>query len=91
MILKVEEVFWAIVMQGVDFYHYFPFGCICGNVYDMWSTGDKAHSGFPEVSYGKYSAILVSKGYRVARVEQTETPEQLQKRNDSASKVPTHH
>ena len=43
-------------------------------------------SGFPEVSYGKYCGILVSKGYRVARVEQTETPEMLKERNDAACK-----
>ena len=44
------------------------------------------HSGFPEVSYGKYCGALVSKGYRVARIEQTETPEMLKERNDAASK-----
>ena len=32
--------------------------------------GQKAHAGFPEVSYGKFSSILVNKGYKVARVEQ---------------------
>lgn len=49
----------------------------------IYMKGTKAHSGFPEVSYGKYSSILVTKGYRVARVEQTETPEMLKERNDS--------
>ena len=48
--------------------------------------GDKAHSGFPEISYGKFAAQLVAKGYRVARVEQTETPEMLKERNDSKGK-----
>lgn len=36
----------------------------------IYMKGDKAHSGFPEISYGKFADILVSKGYRVARVEQ---------------------
>ena len=43
--------------------------------------GEKAHSGFPEISYGKMAATLCNKGYRVARVEQTETPEMLAARN----------
>jgi hypothetical protein len=38
----------------------------------IYMKGSKAHSGFPEVSYGKFAGALVSKGYRVARVEQTE-------------------
>jgi DNA mismatch repair protein MSH6 len=52
----------------------------------IYMKGTKAHSGFPEVSYGKFASILVSKGYRVARVEQTETPEMLKERNDAAGK-----
>lgn len=28
----------------------------------IYMKGVKAHSGFPEVAYGKYSSILVSKG-----------------------------
>lgn len=52
----------------------------------IYMKGDKAHSGFPEISYGKYATMLISKGFRVARVEQTETPEMLKERNDSASK-----
>jgi DNA mismatch repair protein MSH6 len=28
----------------------------------IFMKGAKAHSGFPEVSYGKYASILVSKG-----------------------------
>ena len=53
----------------------------------IYMKGSKAHSGFPEVSYGKFSAQLVAKGYRVARVEQTETPEMLKDRN-AGSKGP---
>eukprot|EP01039_Chlorochromonas_danica_P006940 gene6940-7680_t len=49
----------------------------------IYMKGSKAHSGFPEVSYGKFASILVSKGYRVARIEQTETPEMLKERNDA--------
>jgi DNA mismatch repair protein MSH6 len=28
----------------------------------IYMKGSKGHSGFPEVSYGKYANILVSKG-----------------------------
>lgn len=33
-----------------------------------------AHSGFPESAYEKMVSTLVEKGYKVARVEQTENP-----------------
>ncbi|ESO12543.1 hypothetical protein HELRODRAFT_187909 [Helobdella robusta] len=54
------------------------------------TQGDHAHCGFPEISYGRYSDILVQRGYKVARVEQTETPDQMQERckqTKSSSKI----
>jgi len=36
--------------------------------------------GFPETAYGRFSAILVEKGYTVARIEQTETPDMMTER-----------
>lgn len=36
--------------------------------------------GFPETAYGRFSAILVEKGYKVARIEQTETPDMMTER-----------
>ena len=42
--------------------------------------GDYAHSGFPEISYGRYSDMLIQKGFKVARIEQTETPEMMNER-----------
>jgi hypothetical protein len=38
----------------------------------IYMRNQKAHAGFPEISYGKFSSILVEKGYKVARVEQVE-------------------
>lgn len=38
----------------------------------VYMKGSKAHVGFPEVTYGRYANILVSRGYKVARIEQTE-------------------
>lgn len=45
-----------------------------------YMKGEFAHSGFPESAYGRMAATLVSKGYKVARVEQTETPDMMQER-----------
>ncbi|XP_061519596.1 probable DNA mismatch repair protein Msh6 [Anopheles gambiae] len=42
--------------------------------------GEFAHSGFPEAAYDRMSTTLVEKGYKVARVEQTETPDMMQER-----------
>ena len=42
--------------------------------------GDLAHCGFPEKAYSKFADILVTKGYKVARVEQTETPNMMKER-----------
>jgi len=39
--------------------------------------GEFAHSGFPEIGYGRYSSSLIERGYKVARVEQTENPEMM--------------
>lgn len=42
--------------------------------------GDFAHSGFPETAYDKMASTLVERGYKIARVEQTETPAMMEKR-----------
>lgn len=42
--------------------------------------GEFAHVGFPEIAYGRFSSTLVEKGYKVARVEQTETPDMMSER-----------
>jgi DNA mismatch repair protein MSH6 len=42
-----------------------------------YMNGHFAKSGFPEIAYGVFADKLVRAGYKVARVEQTETPEQL--------------
>ena len=52
----------------------------------VFMKGKRAHCGFPEIAYGKYSEMLVAKGYRVARVEQMETPDMLKARNATLPK-----
>ncbi|NXS36432.1 MSH6 protein, partial [Pomatostomus ruficeps] len=46
----------------------------------VFMKGTWAHSGFPETAFGRFSDVLVQKGYKVARVEQTETPEMMEAR-----------
>ena len=46
----------------------------------VYMKGKHGHAGFPEAAYGKYVSMLVERGYRVARVEQTETPDALKER-----------
>jgi DNA mismatch repair protein MSH6 len=43
----------------------------------MYMKGHVAHAGFPEISYGPMADKLVRAGIKVARVEQTETPDML--------------
>ncbi|CAH2095409.1 unnamed protein product [Euphydryas editha] len=45
-----------------------------------YMKGEFAHSGFPESAYSRMASTLVSKGYKVVRVEQTETPDMMQER-----------
>lgn len=49
--------------------------------------GTWAHSGFPEIGFARFSDVLVQKGYKVARVEQTETPEMMEARCRTMAKA----
>ena len=42
----------------------------------------RPHAGFPEAALDKYMALLIAAGYKVGRVEQTQTPEDLRKDKD---------
>ncbi|XP_063701987.1 probable DNA mismatch repair protein Msh6 [Culicoides brevitarsis] len=48
--------------------------------------GNFAHSGFPEQAFDKMATQLVDKGYKVARVEQTETQDQMAERIKSMNR-----
>jgi DNA mismatch repair protein MSH6 len=79
---KFYEMFHADADVGVQ---------VCGLLY---MKGHVAHAGFPEISYGPMADQLVRAGYKVARVEQTETPDALavrkkahHRRNGPAPKV----
>lgn len=45
-----------------------------------YMKGVDAHAGFPEIGYGSFCEKLVKAGHKVARVEQTETPDMLNER-----------
>lgn len=47
----------------------------------QWMRDERPHCGFPEVNYSQHAETLARSGMRVVVVEQTETPEQLEKRN----------
>ncbi|XP_031845386.1 DNA mismatch repair protein Msh6 isoform X2 [Nomia melanderi] len=51
-----------------------------------YMRGEFAHSGFPEIGYGRFSASLIERGYKVARVEQTENPEMMSQRCSKMTK-----
>ena len=65
---KFYEMFHMDADAGVD---------VCQLLY---MKGHVAHAGFPESAYGVMADKLVRAGYKVARVEQTETPDMLQER-----------
>ena len=55
---------------------------ICQKLLDLnWMGGaKKLHVGFPEKALDKYIVILVNNGFKVAVIEQTETPKQMEER-----------
>ncbi|XP_028280111.1 DNA mismatch repair protein Msh6 isoform X2 [Parambassis ranga] len=81
--LLKSEMFDTVIFYKVGkFYELYHMDAVIG-VNEMGLTfmkGVWAHSGFPEIGFGRFSDVLVQKGYKVARVEQTETPEMMEAR-----------
>lgn len=48
----------------------------------QYMKGDQPHAGFPEANYHSHAERLARAGYKVAVIEQTETPDQLKVRNE---------
>uniref|UniRef100_A0A6Q2XXA5 DNA mismatch repair protein n=1 Tax=Esox lucius TaxID=8010 RepID=A0A6Q2XXA5_ESOLU len=84
-----SEMFDAVLFYKVGkFYELYHMDAVIG-VNELGLTFMKglwAHSGFPEIGFGRFSEGLVQKGYKVARVEQTETPEMMEARCKAMSK-----
>jgi DNA mismatch repair protein MSH6 len=70
------------------FYEMYQMDCDVGvDVLNLiYMKGHVAHGGFPEISYGYMADKLCRAGYKVARVEQTETPDQLKIRKENTRK-----
>ncbi|KAK1171106.1 DNA mismatch repair protein Msh6-like isoform X1 [Acipenser oxyrinchus oxyrinchus] len=78
-----SEMFDTVLFYKVGkFYELYHMDAVIG-VTEMalvFMKGSWAHSGFPEIGFGRYSDVLVQKGYKVARVEQLETPDMMEAR-----------
>ena len=84
--------FWQIKQHNFDKILFFKLGkfyeifyndaIICQKILDLnWMGGaKKLHVGFPEKALDKYLVILVNHGFKVAVIEQTETPKQMEER-----------
>ncbi|XP_028323866.1 DNA mismatch repair protein Msh6 [Gouania willdenowi] len=78
-----SEMFDTVIFYKVGkFYELYHMDAVIG-VNELSLTfmkGAWAHSGFPEIGFARFSDVLVQKGYKVARVEQTETPDMVEAR-----------
>ncbi|MCP9260407.1 DNA mismatch repair protein Msh6 [Dirofilaria immitis] len=81
--LYVPDTFMKKQTPVGKFYEMYHMDAVIGveNLNLNYMRGSFAHCGFPEVAYGRFADQLVNRGYKVARVEQTETPTQLENRN----------
>ncbi|XP_068597321.1 DNA mismatch repair protein Msh6 [Brachionichthys hirsutus] len=84
-----SQMFDAVIFYKVGkFYELYHMDAVIG-VSELGLTfmrGTWAHSGFPEIGFGRFSDVLVQKGYKVARVEQTETPDMMEARCKTMAK-----
>eukprot|EP00347_Sterkiella_histriomuscorum_P021958 403332180 len=84
--------YWEIKVHNYDKILFFKLGkfyeifyndaIICQKLLDLnWMGGaKKLHIGFPEKVLDKYLVIMVNHGYKVAVIEQTETPQMMERR-----------
>ncbi|GFS42056.1 DNA mismatch repair protein Msh6 [Nephila pilipes] len=78
-----EDNFDTILFFKVGkFYELFHMDAVIGvkELGLVYMKGEYAHCGFPEIAFGRYSECLIEKGYRIARIEQTETPKMMEER-----------
>ncbi|THK32980.1 probable DNA mismatch repair protein Msh6 [Diachasma alloeum] len=81
-VLKSQHFDCILFFKVGKFYELYHMDAVTGSneLGIAYMRGEWAHSGFPEIAYGRFSGILVEKGYKVARIEQTENPEMMQER-----------
>ncbi|KAJ9582060.1 hypothetical protein L9F63_003643, partial [Diploptera punctata] len=80
--MKSQHFDCVLFFKVGKFYELFHMDAVTGatELGIQYMKGDNAHSGFPEIAYGRFSSSLIEKGYKVARIEQTETPEMMGER-----------
>ncbi|CAG9855365.1 unnamed protein product [Phyllotreta striolata] len=80
--LKSRHMDSVLFFKVGKFYELYHMDAVVGvtELNFSYMKGEFAHSGFPESAYGKMVAALIEKGYKVARVEQTETPDMMSER-----------
>lgn len=80
--LKSNNFDCILFFKVGKFYELYHMDAVIGvnEVNLSYMRGEFAHSGFPEIAYGRFSASLIEKGYKVARVEQSENPEMMSAR-----------
>ncbi|KAI4468292.1 dna mismatch repair protein muts family member [Holotrichia oblita] len=81
-ILKSKYFDTVLFFKVGKFYELYHMDAVVGvnHLGFSFMRGEFAHSGFPEIAYGRMAQLLMDQGYKVARVEQTETPEMMNER-----------
>ena len=87
--IKSENFDTVLFFKMGKFYELFHMDAVlgvekCGLAY--MKSKDIAHVGFPEIGFKKYSEQLVELGYKVARIEQTESPAMMESRCKSMAR-----
>ncbi|XP_043250330.1 probable DNA mismatch repair protein Msh6 [Colletes gigas] len=80
--LKSKHIDCVLFFKVGKFYELYHMDAVTGvkELNLTYMRGEFAHSGFPEIGYGRFSGSLIEKGYKVARVEQTENPDMMTQR-----------
>lgn len=73
-------VFFFKVGKFYELYHHDAVIGVKELGFSFMGKNEFAHSGFPESAYEKMAVQLVERGYKVARVEQTENPAMMEAR-----------
>ncbi|XP_971522.4 probable DNA mismatch repair protein Msh6 [Tribolium castaneum] len=81
-VLKSTHMDSVLFFKVGKFYELYHMDAVVGvtQLGFSYMKGEFAHSGFPESAYHKMANALIEKGFKVARTEQTETPEMMAER-----------
>lgn len=73
-------IFFFKVGKFYELYHHDATVGVKELGFSFMGKNEFAHSGFPESAYEKMASTLIERGYKVARVEQTENPAMMEER-----------